>query len=217
MSSIRSFPRARGPGGDGGAGIGHPVLFASTAISPCGCGRARPNLTSANSISARFFQKERMKSFLPRTEYRHARSRLRTGAEPDHCMNSDKADIRTFADPTAAAQACGAAIFEILKTACREHGIATLAVSGGSTPRLMFEWMAARISIWSRTDLFWVDERCVPVDDASAAITEWRAKLCSTQLTRTLAHPSHSGRAHPGRSGAALSRRHRQIVSPGAR
>jgi 6-phosphogluconolactonase len=80
-------------------------------------------------------------------------------------MNSDKADIRTFADPTAAAQACGAAIFEILESACRERGTATLAVSGGSTPRLMFEWMATQDFDWSRTDLFWVDERCVPVDD----------------------------------------------------
>jgi 6-phosphogluconolactonase len=76
--------------------------------------------------------------------------------------------IRTFKGPTEAAQACGAAIFELLDAARKERGRATLAVSGGSTPRIMFEWMAKQPFDWTDIDWFQVDERCVPIDDSQS-------------------------------------------------
>jgi 6-phosphogluconolactonase len=42
-----------------------------------------------------------------------------------------------------------------------------IAVSGGSTPALMFDLWAneyADITPWKRMKLYWVDERCVPPD-----------------------------------------------------
>ncbi|HVW87543.1 MAG TPA: 6-phosphogluconolactonase [Bryobacteraceae bacterium] len=77
-------------------------------------------------------------------------------------------EIRKHADPKAAAEACGAAIFDLLGAARRERGSASLAVSGGSTPRIMFEWMARQEFDWNGIDLFWVDERCVPIDDSQS-------------------------------------------------
>lgn len=77
-------------------------------------------------------------------------------------------ELRVFADATAAAEACGAEILRALATTRAERGVATLAVSGGSTPRIMFEWMARQVFDWSGVELFWVDERCVPVDDAQS-------------------------------------------------
>ncbi len=45
---------------------------------------------------------------------------------------------------------------------------ATLAISGGSTPKLLFQKLAALRFHWDHVHLFWVDERCVPpTDDAS--------------------------------------------------
>lgn len=44
----------------------------------------------------------------------------------------------------------------------------TIALSGGSTPKLLFQALAARHrdSVdWRKIRLFWVDERCVPPDD----------------------------------------------------
>jgi 6-phosphogluconolactonase len=73
--------------------------------------------------------------------------------------------IGTFSGPEAAAQACGAAIFKLLAAARHERGKATLAVSGGSTPRIMFEWMKQQAFDWTAVDVFQVDERCVPIDD----------------------------------------------------
>jgi 6-phosphogluconolactonase len=74
-------------------------------------------------------------------------------------------ELLTFDDPKGAAEACGAAILELLTAARTERGVARLAVSGGATPRIMFEWMAGQGFDWSCVDLFWVDERCVPTED----------------------------------------------------
>ena len=47
----------------------------------------------------------------------------------------------------------------------RSRLIATLAISGGSTPKLMFDELVASGFRWDRVHLFWVDERCVPPGD----------------------------------------------------
>ncbi len=76
--------------------------------------------------------------------------------------------LRVFADATAAAEACGAEILQVLAAARSARGVATLAVSGGNTPRIMFEWMAQQPFDWADVELFWVDERCVPIDDTQS-------------------------------------------------
>jgi 6-phosphogluconolactonase len=72
--------------------------------------------------------------------------------------------ILTFETAREAAEDCGRQTFELLETARRERGIATLAVSGGSTPRTMFEWMAKQPFDWAGVHIFQVDERCFPPD-----------------------------------------------------
>jgi len=75
-----------------------------------------------------------------------------------------------FRFPTAldAAIACGDRILQLLDTARCDRGVARLAVSGGSTPRLMFESMAKRGFDWTGVELFWVDERMVPPLDSQS-------------------------------------------------
>jgi 6-phosphogluconolactonase len=75
-----------------------------------------------------------------------------------------------FRFPTArdAAISCGDRILQILDAARRNRGVALLAVSGGSTPRLMFESMANRGFDWNSVELFWVDERMVPPTDSQS-------------------------------------------------
>ena len=57
--------------------------------------------------------------------------------------------------------------------------MATLAVSGGNTPRLMFESMAQRAFNWSGVELFQVDERCVPPDNDQSNYRMMRESLLS--------------------------------------
>lgn len=86
-----------------------------------------------------------------------------------------------FRYPTAreAAEACGDRILALLNDARRTRGAATLAISGGSTPRLMFESMARREFDWNGVQLFWVDERIVPPDDAQSNYRMTRESLLS--------------------------------------
>ena len=48
----------------------------------------------------------------------------------------------------------------------------TIALSGGSTPKLLFDHMAAEYADidWSKVHLYWGDERCVP---PIAVIISW--------------------------------------------
>src|SRR5579864_8894608 len=73
-----------------------------------------------------------------------------------------------FPDAAACAEACARRITGLLEAALENGDGATLAVSGGSTPKLMFERMAALRFDWSRVQLFWVDERCVPPADPAS-------------------------------------------------
>jgi 6-phosphogluconolactonase len=77
-------------------------------------------------------------------------------------------DVRQFADGAAAVEACGRQILEWLQEAIEQKGRAALAISGGSSPRPMFERFARTPFAWERVDLFWVDERGVPPGDAQS-------------------------------------------------
>ncbi|MEO8052410.1 MAG: 6-phosphogluconolactonase [Acidobacteriota bacterium] len=74
-------------------------------------------------------------------------------------------DVRQFADASAAAEACAGQILDWLREALQVRERATLAISGGSSPRRMFEIFAGTRFDWERVDLFWVDERAVPPSD----------------------------------------------------
>lgn len=74
----------------------------------------------------------------------------------------------TYPDPRAAADACARHISALLEQALATQEHATLAVSGGSTPKLMFQSLVSSGFRWHRVHLFWVDERCVPPTDAES-------------------------------------------------
>ncbi len=74
----------------------------------------------------------------------------------------------TAPDALAAAEACAHHTIALLEEALSGREFATFAISGGSTPRLLFEKLAQSKFKWSNVHLFWVDERAVaPTDPAS--------------------------------------------------
>lgn len=75
------------------------------------------------------------------------------------------------ADPLAAAEACGAGMLRILAETLAQRPSAAIAVSGGTTPRLLFQYLAKAGFDWSRVHLFWVDERPVPPGDPQSNYT----------------------------------------------
>jgi 6-phosphogluconolactonase len=72
--------------------------------------------------------------------------------------------LRIEATPQDSARDCCRFILE--KLAAKRQ--ATLAISGGSTPKLLFAEMARAAFDWSNVHIFWVDERCVPPTDSQS-------------------------------------------------
>src|SRR5271168_212942 len=69
----------------------------------------------------------------------------------------------------ALARAMAEQLLEAAQAAAVARGVARIAISGGNTPKRTFELLAGESQFskfpWDKTDLFWVDERCVPPDD----------------------------------------------------
>jgi 6-phosphogluconolactonase len=65
--------------------------------------------------------------------------------------------------------------------AMRARGRFVVSLSGGSTPNALYELLAteafARRIDWTRVDVFWGDERCVPPDDPASNYRSARERL----------------------------------------
>jgi 6-phosphogluconolactonase len=75
---------------------------------------------------------------------------------------------KSYAAAGAAAEACAKHIASLLEMGMAGGGNVTFAISGGSTPKLMFPDLVRAAFDWSRVQLFWVDERAVPPDHADS-------------------------------------------------
>jgi 6-phosphogluconolactonase len=76
--------------------------------------------------------------------------------------------IRRFPDAEAVSRAAGQDLVELAREAITARGRFCVALSGGSTPRRMYEILSeaprwAQID-WRRVEFFWGDERAVPPD-----------------------------------------------------
>lgn len=76
--------------------------------------------------------------------------------------------MHSFADNESLVTALALEIGKVLREAIRVRGRAALAVSGGSTPRTLFDALSAIELPWSQVIVTLVDERWVDEDDASA-------------------------------------------------
>jgi 6-phosphogluconolactonase len=81
-------------------------------------------------------------------------------------------DVRVFDDPEAVAQAAARRIVELAKESIDASGVFSLALSGGSTPRRVYELLAGeefRDAVdWSNVHVFFGDERTVAPDHADS-------------------------------------------------
>lgn len=73
-----------------------------------------------------------------------------------------------YEDARETSAACARKVLDLVEQSLADESTATIAVSGGSTPKLMFEELAKAHFDWSRVHLFWVDERGVPPTDAQS-------------------------------------------------
>ncbi len=90
-------------------------------------------------------------------------------------------DVRVFNDPATMARAAAEEIVLAAQAAFRAKGRFNLCLSGGNTPRLLYSLLAAPPFLeqidWTRVDLFWGDERCVPPEDPESDFRMARESL----------------------------------------
>jgi len=82
-----------------------------------------------------------------------------------------KIDCKIFADNPTVAASFAADFCQWVKDQPADKTKLTVALSGGSTPKLLFQELAKNFADkidWSRVHFFWGDERCVPPDDAES-------------------------------------------------
>lgn len=75
-------------------------------------------------------------------------------------------EFEVYPNPQELARAAALRMVEALGRAAEARGRASLALSGGSTPRRIYQLMAdlAPADLWGRVHFFWGDDRCVPGD-----------------------------------------------------
>lgn len=82
-----------------------------------------------------------------------------------------------------AAGAAAEAFTAIASNAIQEHGMFSVALAGGTTPRSMYELLASALFAsrvdWPRVVVCWGDERCVPPDDEESNYRMARETLLS--------------------------------------
>lgn len=107
-------------------------------------------------------------------------------------------DVEVWPDHDTAAAAGATHLAEWLREAVEARGVASLALSGGSTPRRMFEELAKIEVPWSAIHLFQVDERLAPDGHEARNLTSLGAHLLShVTLPPSNLHPMPVGFPDP--------------------
>jgi len=96
-------------------------------------------------------------------------------------MNT-KDNVRVYATINELAQAAAQDFFHSSQKAIADHGFFSVALSGGSTPKSLFDELAAHYSDtieWNKVVFFWGDERYVPYADEKSNYHTARKYLLS--------------------------------------
>jgi len=99
--------------------------------------------------------------------------------------------IRVFATPQLLARTAAQNIAQMAQAAIDEGGSFTIGLSGGNTPRLLYRMLAEEPYTsqldWSKVEVFFTDERCVPPEDAQSNFR----MASETLLDAVPIHPEH--------------------------
>lgn len=82
-----------------------------------------------------------------------------------------KIEYRQVADDVAAAHAALELVLQQAMKAITKRGRFIFALSGGTTPKRLYQLLAATDQDWSRWHLLYADERCLPDDNAERTTT----------------------------------------------
>lgn len=76
--------------------------------------------------------------------------------------------LRTFSDLAAMCTAVHEAFIDLARATVRTQDVFRVSLSGGSTPKRLYQQLAAADLPWDRIEWYWGDERNVPLDHADS-------------------------------------------------
>ncbi len=127
-------------------------------------------------------------------------------------------EIQVTADPASAAEAAARWIARRARDAVRRRGEFSLAVSGGSTPAVMFDHLAQLDVPWPATTVFQVDERVAPdgsLDRNATQLAEHLGSVLGPATVRLMPVSAADARRAAGRYAAHLAGRRLDVVHLG--
>lgn len=115
--------------------------------------------------------------------------------------------VEILPDKSALIQRSLELVLEKLHTAITERGVFTIALSGGSTPKPLYEAIAKQDLPWDKIQVFWGDERYVPPDHPDSNEGMARAAwLNQVPIPAANIHPMPTDEADP----AIAAQKHEQ-------
>jgi 6-phosphogluconolactonase len=129
--------------------------------------------------------------------------------------------IKVFPDSQTLAHAAAARFQESAANAIAQRGVFTVALAGGSTPRLTYSLLAGepyRSQIeWGKIQFFWGDERCVPPDHPDSNYRmAWEALLSHIPVTPDHVHRMQGENPDVAVAAAAYAREIRAVIGSDA-
>ncbi len=119
-----------------------------------------------------------------------------TTIEPVITMPSERCEIASLPSKEAAVMFAVAHFLETGKAAIEERGMFCVALSGGSTPKSMYEVLAdplvSKHLDWERVLLFWSDERSVPSDHEDSNYNMAMSRLADLPIKKEHIFPMHA-------------------------
>ncbi|MEP0912880.1 6-phosphogluconolactonase [Leptolyngbya sp. GB1-A1] len=121
--------------------------------------------------------------------------------------------IEVLPDSKALIQRSLELVLEKLQQAIAERNTATIALSGGSTPKPLYEALAQQDLPWEKLQIFWGDERYVPHDHPdSNALMARQAWLDKVPIPAANIHPMPTDESDPNDAATRYDRELRQLL-----
>ena len=114
----------------------------------------------------------------------------------------------------ALAEALAAGVAAVLAGAIATRGVATLALSGGSTPKLFLQHLAKAEIDWADVEISLVDERWVDEESPRSNFSMIRDCLAEGPARQAHFLPFYTGHETPEEGLDALCERHRRVARP---
>jgi 6-phosphogluconolactonase len=126
--------------------------------------------------------------------------------------------IEVLPNTTALIQRSLEVVVEKIQAAIAERGQCTIALSGGSTPKPLYEALATQDLPWDKINVFWGDERYVPADhpDSNQGMAR-KAWLDRVQIPAANIHPMITEAADPAIAAQDYEAHLRHVIQAGDR